>query len=341
MRIADRSTARNYLKYLNKAKTDFAETNNRIVTGNRFSQISDDVAAGTRVLRSRADLVKSQTYYDNVKSVGDELSVTESALTSINDILSDVYGTKIKAAMSEEKGEAGRTAIANEIKAMKDQILQISNTKYSNRYVFGGSNSSASSPFTQDKDGKLLYNGVNVDEIQKRPDGTYFYLKNGVQTAIEMDNDVFVDIGLGIKMDSSRIDPSTGFKISYSGLDVLGFGKNENGLSNNIFNILSDVENNIRSFNKTALDDSHTQLGTLADKFKSTLTDIGAKTGFLDNMETRLKDSIDSSKVKINRLMGINDEEEATHQSMNEYVLKAVLQMGSKILPVSLMDFLN
>lgn len=344
MRIADRSTARNYLKYLNQAKADLAETNERIASGKKFEKMSDDVAAGTRAMRTRAEKVKAETQYGNVKAINEELTVAETAMSAINDAIKLVYGERLNAAMSEEKGESGRLAIANEIKAVRQQILQLANTKHSARYVFGGTNAGTEEPFSLNEQGRLLYNGIAVDDIRQRADGTFFYENGGVETEIPMDEDVFIDIGLGIRMNGARVDPDTAFKVSYSGLSILGFGKKGNdpqGQPNNILNVLTDIEANIRNFNLTALNSYHTQLGALADKFRANLTDIGAKTSFLEGTETRLKDMIDHSQKKISGLMGVDDAEESIKQGMNEYVLKAVIQMGARLLPVSLMDFLK
>lgn len=341
MRVADRSTARNFLKYLSKARTDYAETNHRIASGHRFEELSDDVSAGTRVLRARTDLYKSKKQYDNVKTISEEMKATEDGMTSINDILNDIHGKKIIKALDDTTGEAGRKAIANEIHAMRQEILQFANTQYGKKYVFGASNASNRAPFTLDGNGNVLYNGINVNEIQKRNDGTYFYVSNGKERDIPMNDDIYMDIGLGIKMNGSKVDPATGFKISYSGLEIMGFGQTADGKSNNIINVLKDIEDAIRNNDKEALGDLDTHLTELTDKFRSNLTDIGAKTNFLETMETRLKNSVDGYKTKINMLMGTNDGEESTNQTMNEYVLKAVIQMGARILPVSLMDFLR
>jgi flagellin-like hook-associated protein FlgL len=329
------------MKYLNKARSDYASTNEKISSGKRFDRISQDVIAGTKVLRVRTEMCKAETQYNNVKSAQEELSTTELAMTSINNILTSASSEKINAALSEEKGEAGRTAIANEIEAMRNEILQYVNTKYNSRYVFGGSNSSYTAPFSLNSDGRLLYNGIDVDLIQQDVDGSYFYDNAGVQTKINLDTDVYLDIGLGIKLKGNDIDPNTGFKISYSGLEILGFGTNADGMSNNIFNVLTEIENNIRNYDSIALNEKHAHLRTLCDSFRANLTNIGAKTNLLETMEDRLKNSLDGYKSRVNTLMGINDAEEAMNQSMNEYVLKAVIQMGAKILPVSLMDFLR
>ena len=106
MRVADSTTVRNYLGYLDQAKTNYATTNLRIASGERFSAISDDVSAGTRVLRVRADKNKAEEYYDTVKAVDDQLSVTENAVSSINTALSAVH-TKIVKAETATTGDSG------------------------------------------------------------------------------------------------------------------------------------------------------------------------------------------------------------------------------------------
>ena len=341
MRVVDRSTARNFMKYLNTARSNYAETNKRIASGNRFEKISEDVVAGTKVMRLRTNLCKAETQLDNIKSAQEELRAAETAMTSINDVLTSAYAEKIVAALSEEKGELGRIAIADELKSMLNQILQYANTKHSTRFIFGGSNSSYTAPFSLDSNGKLLYNGIDVDLIQQDSDGSYYYMNAGVKTKINLDTDVFIDVGLGIKLKGSSIDPNTGFKVSFSGLELLGFGKNDDGLSNNLYNVLSEIEYCIRNYDGEKLNKLQTHFRTLCDSYRTNLTNIGAKSNLLDTMEERLKNSIDGYKTHINTLMGINDAEEVMNQSMNEYVLKAVIQIGSKILPITLMDFLR
>lgn len=341
MRVVDRATSRNYMKYLNQAKTAFAETNERIANGRRFTAMSEDVSAGTRVLRARTDMNKVETQLDNIKSIQSELTTTEDSMTSINDVLSSVVGEKLLAAMDDPKGESGRTALANEISSLRQEILQFANTKFSTRYLFGGSNSSRNAPFSTGADGKLLYNGVDVSQVQRRADGSFFYLDAGEEKDIELDEKVYLDIGLGIQMNGTTTDPNTALQVSYSGLEILGFGTDEDGKPNNIFNILVDVEQNIRFFDKEKLGDLHAQLTEASDRFRANLTNIGAKTKMLESMQSRLEKTQDSYKTKIKDLMGVDDAEEATNQTMNDFVLKAVLQMGANLLPVSLMDFLG
>lgn len=343
MRVADRSSARNYLTYLNKAKNDYAKTNERVASGVRFKNISEDISAGSKVLRVKTERYKAQKQLDNVKGINEELTTTENVMTDINNLLTAVHGEVTKA-KSEEAGPSGRAVIAQGLKSRMQELLQCANTQYGNRYIFGGTNCT-SAPFGLDDGGKLLYNGVDVDLIQK-DDGGYFYeTDDGTGTAVRreipMDGDVYMDVGLGIKMSGPNVDPDTGFLISYSGLDFLGFGTDADGHSNNLYNVLREVQQTVETYDEEKLGAADTKLTERSDLFRTHLTDIGGRTGFLSTIEDRLTDSVDSHTRRISDLMGVNDAEEATNQSMNDYVLKAVLQMGARLLPVSLMDFLG
>ena len=336
MRVSDRQTARNYLKYLETAKSNYAETNERIASGNKFTRISDDVSAGTKALRARSDMSKTEEYYDNVKAVNEQLTTTENAVTSINEVLTKAHAKVLKA-LSMTTGESGSTAIAKEISDVRDEVLQFANTKYNDMFVLGGTSANAA-PFSVDDSGNLLYNSIDVNKISKDTDGKYIY--DPGSKSVPMNSDVYVDIGLGIDMTGSTVKSDTAMKISYSGLEILGFGITD-GKPNNIFNILTEIKDNITNYNAEALGEYDDRLVSFSASFKGYLTDIGSKTSFLDTIESRLNTRIDTYKSQINRLMGVDDAEEATSQTMNDYVLKAVLSMGANILPTSLMDFLR
>ena len=122
MRVADKTTQRNYLKYLNNARNDYAETNMKIASGNRFTKLSDDVSAGTRMLNSRIELFKSEKQLSNVQAINNELKAVEDSMMSMNDVLNEIIGTKLVKAVTETTGEAGRVTIASEIKSMKEEL---------------------------------------------------------------------------------------------------------------------------------------------------------------------------------------------------------------------------
>lgn len=341
MRVADKTTQRNYLRYLNNARTNYAETNMKIASGNRFIELSEDVSAGTRMLNSRVELFKSEKQLSNVQAINSEFKAVEDSMMSMNDVLNEIIGTKLVKAVSETTGDSGRVTIASEIKSMKEELIQFANMKFATKYPFGGSTAKVA-PFSLNGDGKLLYNGVDVDSVQQRADGSRYYVdENGVEQEIAMDNPLYLDIGLGVRVDGDSFNSVSGFEASFSGIQILGFGTTDTGLSNNIINILTDIEDKLVNYDLDALKELQGHLTDRVDVFRTNVTDIGAKTHFLDTMETRLQNQVDNYKFRIDELVGINDAEEATQQSMNDYILKAVIQMGSQILPVSLWDYLR
>lgn len=347
MRVADRSATRTYLSQLNSAKNDFMKTQEQIFTGNRFTKISDDVAAGVRVMNNRYNLYTTQTQLENVASVNDNLTLAEDSLMSIEDILTSAYEltlTSLNGTNTDSK-----EVLATEVAALKEQLLLFANAKVGSNFTFGGTNSSSTEPFTIDDDGNFCYNGIDVNKIMLASDdsvegiaeGSYYYLDDeGTATTIPMDEAIYIDVGLGITLHESQVKTSSAIQISFSGLDIFGFGSNEDGLSNNLYNILTQIEESILNEDVDALSAGSLHLQDLSDKFLTHITDIGSKTKYLDTIESRLERNVDMYKVSIDNLMGTNDEEAITTLAMNEYVLKAVQQMGSRILPNTLMDFI-
>lgn len=340
MRVTDRAVGRNYLKHLNQARYDYEQTTQRIGTGKRFTKLSDDVSSGSRVLRTRSDRYKVEKQLDNIQSINQELAATESNMNSISDILTKVSSEILNKAVNGTNDQKILDAYANEVSNLKKELVQFANAKYGKKHLFGGTNV-AGAPFSVDEQtGRLKYNGIFVDNIQKDADG-YFYEENGQKHDIPMDEDVYLDIGLGIKMAGTAIDPQTGFKVSYSGIDIMGFGKDANGQSNNLYNALDDIEKALRAGDKDAVGKLNNKMKDLRDSFGKHLTDMGSKTQYLDTMEERLKNTVDGYTIRIQDLMGTVPGQEETTLMMNDYTLKAVLQLGSKILPTSLMDYLR
>ncbi len=352
MRVADRASSRNYLQYMNEAKTNFSTNMEQIASGNRFVDISEDVASGTKVLYSRVDLEKANTHLDNIAAITDELSVTEDNMMAVSDLLERAHTLVIKA-LNDPQGDSGRDAIVAEFDNIIKELLVYSNSKYGEKFIFGGSNASLLQPFALGDDGRVEYNGIPVDIIQQNAEGEYYYSDTSVTPAVDkvipMDEEVYIDIGLGIKTTASSIDPDTAFLASHNGLDIFGFGIDAtSGLSNNIYNTLSDIKEAISDIvddetpeNMEKLKDLEKHLNTVTDSYRANLTDVGSKVSYLESMEARHERNVDSLQIKIDNLMGIDEEAATISLSMSEYALKAVQQMGARLLPTSLMDFLS
>lgn len=170
---------------------------------------------------------------------------------------------------------------------------------------------------------------------------------------IPYDKDVYIDLGLGLSYsDGGQIDPRSAFKVSFNGLDVLGFGYEtvtlEDGsthdIPNNVYNLMDKI-GDMFSGDEPYNDEL---MGVMVDKLEKeresmflSITEIGNRDRFLDTVVERL----DSDELVLTEtrsdLEGVKDTEEAIRMSMYEYSWLATLRMGAKLLPQSLMDYLN
>lgn len=211
------------------------------------------------------------------------------------------------------------------------------------------------------KDG-TFYDGVTTYKMDadgvtftNQADGSKVTItaSTGVPTVVPNSGDTYADIGLGLRItDSVDADPRTAFQISFSGLTLTGFagydqvtpviGANGTEVSGNVYDLLTQIENALSpDFDKKGLDDMFTQLVKLTDQVGMTRTDLGNRMEYLELTEARLEDDIDDMTALETELISSDPAQEAIKMKECEYVWLAVMQLGSKILPASLLDFMS
>ncbi|MEM1485297.1 flagellar hook-associated protein FlgL [Oscillospiraceae bacterium PP1C4] len=343
MRITQSMMTRNFLKSLNRNLGNIAKSNERLASGRKFTKISENVSDGSRALRIREQLSDNEQYLVNIRDANGELSSAESNMLSINDILQTVHEKVVKG-MTDTTSADGRAIIAKEIDSLKEQVLQFSNAKFADRYLFSGTNNSTS-PFSVGSDGRALYNGKPVDQIQQDADGQYFIMEGGVKSPIPQSKDMFIDVGLGIQMSGTKVDPKSAFKTSFSGMDILGVGtETKNGIttSNNLYNLLGDIADALSpNFDRAKLDAYSTKLTKQTDALMLNITDIGTRATFLEKSAERIENDIENLTEMRSKLEAVSDTAESMNMKMFDYSWKATLQIGSRVIPTSLMDFLR
>ena len=205
---------------------------------------------------------------------------------------------------------------------------------------------------------------------EKTEDGTYVNIGSGATldvsaqpeivttpTVVPNSEDTYADIGLGLKISGDMTaDPRTAFQVSFSGLTLTGCAKYdpETGkivpitgdrgteVAGNIYDLLTQIEGALHpEFDKAALDDMFTQLVNLTDNVGMTRTDLGNRMEYLELTESRLEDDIADMTELETGLISSDPAEEAIKMKECEYVWLAVMQLGSKVLPTSLLDFMS
>ena len=349
MRVAQRMVTRNYKSGLNSALGTRAETLDRSASGLKFKKLSQNVSDGTRAMRIQEERVRAEQQLNTVKSIQLEFRAVDSNLESIDDVLKSVQEELLQA-MSDSYGQTKRDVLAQGVASAMDQILKFASAQFGGKYLFSGTNN-YEPPFSLDTTtGKAMFNGVPLEEIYKE-DGRFYYNTTPgdplTKTEVTDSGNIYMDIGLGLRMENGEPDPRTAFMVSISGITMAGFGESVTGkhhgndVANNIFDLLTQIETAMLEADFEMMDDTHTQLVKLNDEMRMSRTELGVRVNFLERMEIQMESNIDHLGELESSLISADPAEEAINMKMAEYVWLAVLQLGNQILPSSLLDFLR
>ena len=136
-RITSNTIARNILADINAVNTKLAKTQQQLASGKLLTRPSDDPAAVGRALQYRKDVEETQQYQRNASEAQGWADVTDSALTTINDVLQRVRELTVRGANGTAGPEA-HAAIVAELRGLIDSVKIAGNANYGGRYVFAG-----------------------------------------------------------------------------------------------------------------------------------------------------------------------------------------------------------
>ena len=103
----------------------------------KIQKPSDDPIIAGRTLKLRLNVLETEQHEKNVKEASSWMSVTESALTNMQEILKDIR-TRCAQGANDSLTTEDREKICDDINQLYQQLQQESNATYAGRYVFSG-----------------------------------------------------------------------------------------------------------------------------------------------------------------------------------------------------------
>jgi flagellar hook-associated protein 3 FlgL len=146
-RITALMTSRNVLSDLNAAQARLRKTQEQLSSGKILNKPSDDPSQVARAMMLRSDLESTQQFQQNASEASGWADVTDSALSSVADVLLRVRELTIQGANG-SAGPESHKAISEELKQLIDSVKTAGNATYGGRYVFGGTNT-ANRPYAE------------------------------------------------------------------------------------------------------------------------------------------------------------------------------------------------
>lgn len=138
MRITTKVIQNNSLNNINTNKLLQDKLSQQMSTEKKVNRPSDDPIVAIRALRLRTNVNQVSQYYEkNVPDAESWLEVTESALSSMSEVVTDMIAQCTKGS-NEDLTTSDRETILTALKALRDEVYSTGNADYAGRYVFTG-----------------------------------------------------------------------------------------------------------------------------------------------------------------------------------------------------------
>lgn len=137
MRVANKSVYDSVKYNLGSIYEELNKANEIATTGKRINNLSDDPVGLTQALNIRSTLSNIEQMGRNINYGNSWLTASESALRSVQDIISDTKVLCIQMANATISPEQ-RASAAETVQNVLDEIISLANTDVAGNYIFAG-----------------------------------------------------------------------------------------------------------------------------------------------------------------------------------------------------------
>ncbi len=317
MRVTNKMFLNTVLGNINSNMRRLEETQNKLSSGKTFTKPSDNPIGTARVLSFNSVLNSQEQYEKNMRDAQGWLDTTDGALDNANKVLQrarelSVYGAN--GTMSDDS----RKALAEEVNMLTEELVQIANTNYGGRYIFGGAHTNLP-PFEMEKN---IEGQINKVEFMNQEENINEAALLGIYK-------LEYEVESGVKMNVS------------AGKNV--FHKNQAGdlEINAAFDNMIKLRDALNAGNAAIINNCIGDLDNLIDNTISERAVVGAKSKRIENAQERSSAyTFELTKI-VSKLHDVDYAEESMNYSMQQMVYNASLQTGAKTLLPTLVEFLR
>ncbi|MFD0957913.1 flagellar hook-associated protein FlgL [Paenibacillus chungangensis] len=285
---------------LNRNLTQMEQLQQQTTTGRKINKPSDDPVGITYSLRYRTEIAANGQYKENVDSALSWLDFTDSVVNQAGDVLKRVKELAIQAANGTNP-DLALDNVKSEMEQLKDQLIDIGNSKMNGKYIFNGEN------FEQ-----MPY-GPSLEAREVTTDtGAIMYT-----------------VGVNTKLD-----------INFNGNQVFGAGDLA-GTGDNVFSTLDRVIAALGSGNHSDVTAELGNIDKGIDRMLNVRAEIGARVNRAELVQNRLADLEINLTEMQSKVEDADFEKLLIDTQINENIYQASLSVGAKVISKSLVDFLR
>jgi flagellar hook-associated protein 3 FlgL len=161
MRITFNSQYRDSAVAVEKGSERLLEAQQRVSSGKRMNRISDDPTAAATSVAERSQLAQVDQYKRTADSVGSRLAVVDTVLSDVISKLTAAQQTATSARGS-TKTAADRDAAVQQLRGLRDALVDDFNTTFHGMYVFAGT-AATTKPYAMSGGTVSPYAGTNTE----------------------------------------------------------------------------------------------------------------------------------------------------------------------------------
>lgn len=374
MRVTTNGTLRMYKSNLMQTTGSLNSAMTKLMTQRNFNSYASSPAAATRAFKIHSSLNATRVQASNNETVKNKFDTAYQVLDIVGSDIADSMA-KIPALEGlNGPNETNVNELGKVLRSGAEAIVQSMNSQYDSKFLFGGADTE-NPPFAIEEDevtGKshITFRGIRIDDeaelkadyidpetnapIPKDPD----HPDQGNYTNQEMldkwnAETQFVDIGLGFKLDKNGdVVDSTAFDSALSGIDFIGYGMDKEGYPNNMASLMLRMAEIFEGYDTEANEWANPGDYEEAEKLLNKMNDsrdhiiqkwsaLSAESTFLNTNATQLETTFASLNTERSTIEDIDMVDTITELSWAQVCYSAALQVGTSVIPQSLMDYLK
>lgn len=305
MRVTTKMLTNNFQRNMNTSLSKFQKIQNQLASGKVVSKPSDNPFLATRIMDYNTEIARKEQFERNIQDVTEFMDVTDSVLGQVTDQLNRFKELTVKAANSTNTDDDLKI-IASEFDELMQTMVDTLNTSFNDKYIFGGT-------ATNDKPFELV-------------NGTIQFNGNAEKTEIEIAKGVYVGKNI-------------------SGLEVLGgvqgTDANGNTTTYNLFDSLGKISEALHNGDRDQLNQFMSHVDDHIDNVLQIRGKVGSVQNRMDIMLDKTREEILGLTELVSNAQDVDYAEKFIDYMSLQASYQATLQMSSKIIQPSLLDFLR
>jgi flagellar hook-associated protein 3 FlgL len=306
MRVTTSTIGAQVTTTLQNALSTLVRRQSHIASGRRVELPSDDPVAFAQVVTLRASQAAAEAYRRNLGLASGSLQTAEATLRNMLETVTQAKEAALLGASANVDPD-GRQSLATTVTELLEDLVATANTRDASGKVLFGGQETTTAPYTATRD----VNGA-ITAVTVNPRG--------------IDGATVAELADGVTLSTS-----------VSG--TVAFGATTDPTY--AFDVLIDLRDALLADDATATAATLDQLSTVIERINSTAAEVGTRLAWIPRLEARLDDQGVVDAASLSRIEDLDIVRAVQEFQQAQNVFEAALSSSSRLLELSLVNFLR